>query len=177
MDRSERTKNMIADALLSLFKTKDLNEIRIGEICQKCDISRQTFYNHFQDKYELMAWIVSMKRNPEFHKNVTYLQSLIRYFEVIDNNKSFYRRLLYDPNLSNIFNYFVSANRKRIGSIVLAENGAVDLDDDLYFYITFYTFGVLYSVREWVLNDFQLSPEEIAHKVYNAIPDILRPYF
>ena len=39
------------------MKKKPLDKIRITEICQAAEIERSTFYYHFEDKYELVAWI------------------------------------------------------------------------------------------------------------------------
>ena len=54
---AERTKYWIADKMKSLMKKKSIDKIRITEICQAAKIERSTFYYHFKDKYELVAWI------------------------------------------------------------------------------------------------------------------------
>ncbi len=55
---AERTKLWIADKMKELMKKKPLDKIRITEICQAAEIERSTFYYHFRDKYELVAWII-----------------------------------------------------------------------------------------------------------------------
>ena len=54
---SERTKIWIADAMKRLLVKKPLQKIFVTEICREAEIERPTFYYHFQDKYDLMAWI------------------------------------------------------------------------------------------------------------------------
>ena len=54
---AERTKIWIADTMRKLLSTKSLDKIRVTEICRAAQIERPTFYYHFQDKYDLMAWI------------------------------------------------------------------------------------------------------------------------
>ena len=59
---SVQSKNAI-DTLLSesfkeLAKTKAIEKITIKEITDKAGVIRPTFYNHYQDKYELLEWIV-----------------------------------------------------------------------------------------------------------------------
>ncbi len=54
---SERTKRKIAQAFESVLKVKPFEKIIVSDITSKCGISRQTFYNHFLDKYDLVNWI------------------------------------------------------------------------------------------------------------------------
>ena len=43
------TKRALADAFKNLASKKDVSEITIKEITDKCGLKRQTFYNHFKD--------------------------------------------------------------------------------------------------------------------------------
>ena len=52
----------IADQMRELMKRKPLSKIRITEICRVAEIERSTFYYHFKDKYDLIAWISSVTR-------------------------------------------------------------------------------------------------------------------
>ena len=69
MIRSENTTDRgkgNIDALLAVsFKEiavhKPIEKITIKEITDKAGVIRPTFYNHFQDKYELLEWIVKQE--------------------------------------------------------------------------------------------------------------------
>ncbi len=50
-------KKIIADALLELCETKALSKISISDIIEASSVSRQTFYNHFKDKADLIQYI------------------------------------------------------------------------------------------------------------------------
>lgn len=54
---AERTKIWIADALKRLLVKKPLEKIFVTDICKEAENERPTFYYHFKDKYDLMAWI------------------------------------------------------------------------------------------------------------------------
>ena len=51
------TKRIIAQSLKELSETKPFDKISVGEIAAKSNVNRQTFYYHFQDKYDLLKWI------------------------------------------------------------------------------------------------------------------------
>ena len=57
MSDSFITKKAIASALKELCRTKPFEKISIADITSVCHLNRQTFYYHFQDKYELLSWI------------------------------------------------------------------------------------------------------------------------
>lgn len=52
--RIRRTKNAIKNGLLSLLKTKPINQITVRELCDLVDINRGTFYLHYADIYYLL---------------------------------------------------------------------------------------------------------------------------
>jgi len=45
-----RTRKWITDALISLMNEKNYNSISIKEIVERADVSRQSFYRHFETK-------------------------------------------------------------------------------------------------------------------------------
>lgn len=45
--RIQYTKMVLREALLDLLKKKSLNQVSISELCEKADVSRNTFYNHY----------------------------------------------------------------------------------------------------------------------------------
>ena len=49
-------KGMIADAFVSLSGEKPIDKITVKDLVEKCSISRQTFYYHFQDILEVIEW-------------------------------------------------------------------------------------------------------------------------
>ena len=51
------TKQAIVQSFKQLMKNKTFDKISISDITNACYLNRQTFYYHFQDKYELMNWI------------------------------------------------------------------------------------------------------------------------
>ena len=44
----------IIDALLLLCRKKSLEDISVKQIVEAAGVSKQTFYNHFSDKYDLI---------------------------------------------------------------------------------------------------------------------------
>lgn len=49
-----KTKRALKEALFSLLKEKNFESVKITEICGRADVSRNTFYNYYADKYALL---------------------------------------------------------------------------------------------------------------------------
>lgn len=52
--RVKRTKKYIQKAFTDLLAEKDFEDISIQDIMERAELNRATFYNHYQDKYELL---------------------------------------------------------------------------------------------------------------------------
>ncbi|SER96887.1 TetR/AcrR family transcriptional regulator C-terminal domain-containing protein [Lachnobacterium bovis] len=56
--KSNAIDEVLAESLKALVEKRPLEKITIKEITDKAGVIRPTFYNHFQDKYELTEWII-----------------------------------------------------------------------------------------------------------------------
>lgn len=52
-------KGTIAMNFLEMAKKKDIDKITVKELAETCNISRQCFYYHFKDIYEVLEWTVN----------------------------------------------------------------------------------------------------------------------
>lgn len=95
---SQETQQMLADSLKRLLRTRPLEKISVSDIVKDCHTSRNTFYYHFQDKYDLVIWIFRTEteawltvdaRTPE--DDVAMILKLCDYFRA---NRAFYRGAL-----------------------------------------------------------------------------------
>ena len=58
---------LLAESLKELSKSRPLEKITIKDITDKASVIRPTFYNHFQDKFELVEWIISTELLAPMH--------------------------------------------------------------------------------------------------------------
>lgn len=52
--RTRYTKKVIRESFLALMQDKPYSRITVKEICDRAEINRATFYNHYKDVYDLM---------------------------------------------------------------------------------------------------------------------------
>src|SRR6266700_968438 len=51
--RMRRTRASLQRALIELVAEQDLSEIGVADVVDRADVSRSTFYDHYQDVHEL----------------------------------------------------------------------------------------------------------------------------
>ena len=56
MPRSNQTKRLLAQSLMDLMMTTPLEKISVNDIVDHAGVGRNTFYYHFEDKYDLVNW-------------------------------------------------------------------------------------------------------------------------
>ena len=84
---------LLAESLKELTIKQPIEKITIKEITDKAGVIRPTFYNHFQDKYELLEWIIRtelLEPVKPLIQNGMIDQALIIIFAGIEKEKDFY---------------------------------------------------------------------------------------
>lgn len=56
---ADRMKARLADALWSCLETRRLSEVSVGDVIERAEVSRGSFYYHFPDLDALVAWAVA----------------------------------------------------------------------------------------------------------------------
>jgi AcrR family transcriptional regulator len=59
--RIVRTRQLLQEALSKLLEEKGLDEISIQDIAARATVNRATFYDHYNDKFELLACMVGSR--------------------------------------------------------------------------------------------------------------------
>ena len=104
----QTTKALLAESLKELSKFKPVDKITIKELTKNCGLTSPTFYNHFRDKYELMAWIYNRRVEASlgnFGRGDLFEDVIRKWIKIILKNESFYLNLLKNAVGQNSFRY------------------------------------------------------------------------
>ncbi len=86
---------LLAESFKELALKHPIEKITIKEITDKAGVIRPTFYNHFQDKYELLEWIVMTQIIGPIGpllQNGMVQEALVLMFSSVEKEKEFYIR-------------------------------------------------------------------------------------
>lgn len=101
---AEITKLWIADKMKELMKQKPIDKIRVTEICKAAEIERPTFYYHFKDKYDLVAWIFFQSANKT---DVVSVKSAAEGMKMMKQDFIFYKRAYEDSSQNALWAYML----------------------------------------------------------------------
>ena len=97
MSNAAFTKLMIAQGLKRLLKTTSFVNVSVGDIARECQISRNTFYYHFKDKYDLISWIFYTEITSILTDDISlghWRDSLLSLCKYMQENRDFYLNVL-----------------------------------------------------------------------------------
>ena len=58
-ERVIKTKKAIENAFIDILSEKSFTKITIEEICTKANVNRMSFYNHYEDKYDILNVVIN----------------------------------------------------------------------------------------------------------------------
>ena len=164
----------IADQMRELMKRKPLSKIRITEICRAAEIERSTFYYHFKDKYDLIAWIFCHSAE---NTDVTDLQAAANHIQQMKNDILFYKRAYEDTSQNALWQYmleyFVDAYTSQAKKILHTDT----LDPQLSFRIRLYCYGAVSMSKEWILQDTVTSAETVIKMMFASMAQTLQEVY
>ncbi|MBP3875050.1 MAG: TetR/AcrR family transcriptional regulator C-terminal domain-containing protein [Lachnospiraceae bacterium] len=171
---AEITKMWIADKMREIMKHKPIDKIRVTEICKAADIERPTFYYHFKDKYDLVAWMFC---TDAYGTDITSVASAAAGMNRMKQEILFYKRAYEDSSQNALWHYMVEYFTKRYTDLAKEKLGSDILDTQLVYSIRFYCMGSVGMTQEWVLTDNITSAETVVQMMFNSMPENLRKIF
>ena len=175
MDRRQRkTREAIFEAFSGLLSEKNLNKITVGEIIERADVGRATFYSHFETKdhlteelcEELFSHIFeSNTGNGASHTHIFDCEApdsvflhLLRHIQKNDNN---ILKLLSCQNNELFWKYFGKNIEKLIESqlYLFKEHQPPEIPENFWKYHISST--LVHTIRWWIDNRMKESPEAV----------------
>lgn len=165
MSDSLITKKSIAYALKSLIPTKPFDKISISDITKACGLNRQTFYYHFQDKYELLTWIYYNEGFSFIIDGITFEnwdKKILLLLEIMKKDQSFYCHTI--KNDSHYFmDYLLEITSALFREAIEAlDTNHVVSEDQKQFFSEFYAYGICGVILSWVQSNMKQAPSEVA---------------
>ena len=179
MIQKPSTKALLAASLKELAKSKPADKITIKEITRNCGMTSPTFYNHFHDKYGLMAWIYNEKVEEAMEhlgETISFEDVVYKWIESALEDEEFYLNLLKNAVGQNAFRYTTNDHAIRLVSDwIRKRHNMPELPHEIQFYLRFYMRALSETVNDWFLGKCSYSPRELARLLVEAMPDKLKP--
>ncbi|MDD6352254.1 MAG: TetR/AcrR family transcriptional regulator C-terminal domain-containing protein [Lachnospiraceae bacterium] len=174
---------LLAESLKEIAVTKPIEKITIREITDRAGVIRPTFYNHFQDKYELLEWIVQndlIEPMEPFIRRDMLKEGLTMALKNMEKEKSFYIQAVHLEGQNSFSDILKRASRDLILRYM---QGKLNEKVSQYEWLTnekiadFYAESISYIVTTWALESMKIPESEVSDVcVYlygHSIADVL----
>lgn len=174
------TKALLGESLRELSATRTVDRITVREIVKNCGLSPATFYRHFHDKYDLIAWIYNCQME-DILVDVcegarTWRAALKDMIAILEGDRDYYKNAFVNTEGQNSF--FHSTHARCVELLTAYVRAAMPEEDpEALFDVRFYLKGASYTVLDWCVNSLPYSAGALAEYIYRAMPERLRPYF
>ena len=157
------TKLMIAQGLKRLLKTTSFATLSVGDIAQECHISRNTFYYHFKDKYDLISWIFYTETTSILSDDISlehWGDSLLALCRYMQENRDFYLNILEFHGQNSFTECLLDFYQGLVGRLLFQSNTQFPLSSrQIRTFSRFYAYGITGVIMDWARNGMTADPE------------------
>lgn len=168
---SNITKRALAASLKKLLERAPLDKITIQDLVDDAEVSRKTFYYHFQDIYDLMEWCIVEDGKRVLEGNVTadtWQQGLRNVVEYLQDNRAMilngYRSVqrqgdILKVNLSHLV-------RPIMEGIFDAQPGCAHMDsEDREMILKMFSYGLVELILFWIGSGMKPDGEHLVAQI------------
>lgn len=171
------TKDLIARSFIALSNVKSVDKITIRDIVEHCGLTKTTFYNHFQDKYDLIVWIYAKPvKNIITRIGSEYglRDAILDFLNYSADNRRFLINAIKNTSGQNSFLNHVSRIHFEAMHDLMAGGGRLPLRIELL--LKLYIFGSVQLSCEWLIKKMPVPIEEFATILATGLPEELAAY-
>ena len=103
------TRQAIMLCLLKLLEEKSIDKITVKDICERCEINRNTFYYYFSDIYEVLDALIEYETEQSLKEEdaeASFYEELLHKYHLVLNYRKAIGHLYTSKNRELISNYF-----------------------------------------------------------------------
>ncbi len=177
--RITRSKRALRGALIALIEERGLDAITVNDLCERADLNRGTFYNHFHDKENLLTALenevmVEVAALQAQMQNVTLgdilafrvagrpVPVLVDLFEYLREESDFLHAVLGPGGDVRFGPRLREAVCENLVQNILHEKYRTNPTPFVNYYVAFYASAYLGIIARWVEEGCPETPEEMA---------------
>ncbi len=174
---TKRMFGILSTALLNLLEEKPFEKITTIDICKTAGVPRATFYNHFDDKYDLLRFTLReialhiKKSTEETSDERRYISDIIyNLLTFYESNLKIIRKVSSVNCSSTLYD-----EMKLLMNEILTERMTQSVfhghhyPADITILAEFYSNGIVYSVKSWIDSGMKIPKETLVKSFTDII--------
>lgn len=165
----QQDKQKYADALIRLLQKKTLGEITVKDIAAECGVTRQAFYYHFSDIYDLVEWIYIDAAQKALSGHTDIDDWEVGFLMVLRWTRE--NSVIVENTLRSVTREYVETFLNRVLAeymsplVARQAEGMLVTEDQKKFIARFYTLSLNSISIDWILGGMKEAPEELVKSV------------
>jgi len=162
------SKRMLKEGILRLLEKKSISKISITCLCEEAGVNRATFYRYYQipeDVLQDIAWDYINKIGEVYNQGtkISTKKRIISLFEYLLENKK-NMKVLFSANADQAIANSMTSLFAYAWDNYFGLKSQLKYNDPVEYQlaVTGFGWGMYYVVRQWILDDIDRSPEEMA---------------
>ncbi len=162
------TKRLLKENLLELLRARHIDEISVKELCERAEINRTTFYRYYQTPHDVLLEIGAdfVEKFQDYPLQSTTASDIKSYSRnvcgFLFENRELVKTFLGNSKEGDVLFIYHSFFERSFGSRQLLYRGQPVDPAAMELMNAFFAYGTFAILRQWLLEDVPLSPEEVA---------------
>jgi probable dihydroxyacetone kinase regulator len=163
------------DSFKELLTQKTMDRITVKEICEQCNVNRQTFYNHFDNIIDLFKSLFYEELSTEIGQNKTldtWQKEFLATLSYLRVNSMMIIHMLDSSYWPEIKAYCATLSNRLLDKVVgecMEKMGVQLADNDRRFIVNFYRRALNGLIIDWVREGMVEEPEHLLKKLLTLI--------
>ena len=157
--KSELTKALLGEKFKELVAKKGFEKLTIKMITDAAGVIRPTFYNYFQDKYEVMEWLLwedVFQEVSELMEQERGMESLQLLFRKFGEDKNYYEKV-FEVTGQNAFEEMLYNQILHMEEILIKHHPLKHLRDmphvDEKVFLEFHAISLVNGLKYWLIRE------------------------
>jgi hypothetical protein len=163
-----KIKDVLADTFLKLCENHKLENISIKMLLKESGVSRQSFYNHFMDKNDLIQYIYCTRIVPGFGEvsiDIDFYSNLLDSFKRMKEYQSFLKQAVLLQGQNNLRDFLFEHCEKFDLVWHQKRYGKEKMPMELYLATQYHAHASTSMTISWIISDMPTSCEEMAELI------------
>lgn len=171
-------KRLLSESLISLCDEKPLRKITVAEIVERAGTGRQTFYNHFKDKNDLIYWIFlrTLAGEKKLVQTKGYFAYLVRLHQEAQKIDRFLMQACKMPGQNSLSEAIYQQNHTYYSNYIKDHFGAESLTEEVEFALRYHSAGASHVYIQWVLAGMPGTAEQQARFILSCMPRCIKDF-
>lgn len=173
------TRQAIMLSLLKLLEDKSIDKVTVKDICETCEINRNTFYYYFSDIYEVLEALMKYETEKSLKEDENvesfYEEFLSKYHLVLENKKAVWH-IYNSKDRDLVLDFFYTITETFVKKYVIREAEGTGLsEEDIQFITDFYGNSMIGNTLRWLNAGMPDKQEELIRRLSASYQATIHP--